>query len=152
MLFYRPRHQIGWIWPKDPQSGNPLKWPMGRRLKDVLTNKGPDMFIGRIDRASPTPHTPRWSRWHDIYSYPGDGDKNMLPPILPFSDRKLQRYDFRTRKYRNVDEKAWSFVEYPDPGETNSVNTPVTVWDVNGIKYSYPHWQLHYGEGFGNAH
>lgn len=38
----------GWIWPKDPRPGNPAHWPRRWRLFDVFTNKGPDIFVGRI--------------------------------------------------------------------------------------------------------
>lgn len=38
----------GWIWPKDPRPGNPTHWPRHWRLLDVLRNRGPDIFVGRI--------------------------------------------------------------------------------------------------------
>lgn len=38
----------GWIWPKDPRPGNPKHWPRRWRLFDILTNRGPDIFVGRI--------------------------------------------------------------------------------------------------------
>ncbi|KKK18535.1 hypothetical protein P175DRAFT_0277758 [Aspergillus ochraceoroseus IBT 24754] len=43
---------VAWIWPKDPRPGNPSRWPRRWRLFDVLTNKGPDIFVGKIHDAS----------------------------------------------------------------------------------------------------
>src|SRR5262245_29222245 len=97
---YRARRQLGWVWPRDPQPGNPLRWTFCQRLKDVLLNKGPDIFVGTIDGPTATPRTPRWSRWRDVYGAIGDGDENSLPPLFLCCDRGLQRYDFRTRRYQ----------------------------------------------------
>lgn len=39
---------LGWIWPKDPRPGNPSTWPRHWRFLDVFTNKGPDIYVGKI--------------------------------------------------------------------------------------------------------
>ncbi|KAL6238529.1 hypothetical protein BDW75DRAFT_237415 [Aspergillus navahoensis] len=36
------------IWPKDPRPGNPRRWPWWWRWKDVLTGKGPDIYVERV--------------------------------------------------------------------------------------------------------
>ncbi|KAJ6168388.1 hypothetical protein N7497_001231 [Penicillium chrysogenum] len=66
--------QLGWIWPKDPRPGNPQRWPRRWRFFDVLTGKGPDIYVGRIDqpksktkrsssRSRSGPTRQEWSRW-----------------------------------------------------------------------------------------
>lgn len=93
----------GWIWPKDPRPGNPTHWPRRWRLFDILTNKGPDIFVGRIrpDRSSvkkkraetgveaeagsqertsqsqsqPLRMATSWAGWDDVYGN-DDGDQN----------------------------------------------------------------------------
>src|SRR5204863_2367229 len=97
---YHARRQLGWIWPRDPQPGNPLKWRFRRRLKDVLLNKGPDIFVGRIDGPIAMPRTAGWSRWQDLYGTIGDGDETILSPPWPWADHGFKRYDFRTRRYQ----------------------------------------------------
>ncbi|KAL4746372.1 hypothetical protein BDW72DRAFT_197729 [Aspergillus terricola var. indicus] len=36
------------VWPKDPRPGNPSHWPWWWRWKDVLTGRGPDIYVERI--------------------------------------------------------------------------------------------------------
>ncbi|KAJ5920578.1 hypothetical protein N7516_011436 [Penicillium verrucosum] len=107
--------QLGWIWPKDPRPGNPQHWPRRWRIFDVLTSKGPDIYVGRIDqprtktrRAYPTgPTRQGWSRWE----FPNDPEPDYSP--LPWARRPAgERYDFRTRKYHVPDHGTWSDVEY----------------------------------------
>ncbi|EEP77350.1 predicted protein [Uncinocarpus reesii 1704] len=100
--------QKGFIWPKDPLPGKPLKWPFGQRFKDVLRGKGPDIFVGNIDGPNASPKTPRWARWQDVYGVPDDDP--TLPPLFKCCDRGLQRYDFRTRTYKVPDAATWSYV------------------------------------------
>ncbi|KAJ5486204.1 hypothetical protein N7530_000504 [Penicillium desertorum] len=111
--------QLGWIWPKDPRPGNPQHWPRRWRLFDVLTGKGPDIYVGRIDqpktktrrsssRARSGPTRQEWSRWE---SNSNDPDSNYSP--LPWVRQPAgERYDFRTRKYHVPDHGTWSAVEY----------------------------------------
>ncbi|KAL2218111.1 hypothetical protein M432DRAFT_591315 [Thermoascus aurantiacus ATCC 26904] len=138
----------GWIWPKDPRPGNPPRWPRRWRLFDVLTNKGPDIFVGTIDSPSATPHTPRWSRWQDVYGQPNDGDEETLSPFF-WADRGLKRYDFRTRTYQIPDRGTWSRVEYCDGGRDGALGRkgdmvheiPLRYWDWTGNEY--PAWMWH---------
>lgn len=79
----------GWIWPKDPRPGNPSHWPRRWRLFDILRNRGPDIFVGRIrstkdksknrdnkrevELAAPIQQRPpqrrdcSWARWDDVH-------------------------------------------------------------------------------------
>ncbi|KAJ5225420.1 hypothetical protein N7468_006645 [Penicillium chermesinum] len=42
--------RMGFIWPKDPQPGNPDSWPRRWRFTDVLHNMGPDIYVGPIGK------------------------------------------------------------------------------------------------------
>jgi len=94
----------GWIWPND-----------GRRhgtfgaFTDVLTGKGPDVHVGRIDGAW-RPRRSRWSRWpeYDPHLFSND---NSLPPARR-ADRMLKSYNFRTRKYEEWHPRIWSDVRW----------------------------------------
>ncbi|KAJ6084277.1 hypothetical protein N7486_011077 [Penicillium sp. IBT 16267x] len=86
---------LGWIWPKDPRPGNPSSWPRRWRFHDVLTNKGPDIYVGVIGektkssssrsgsrssslargltpsttpstRSKQSPQRTNWDRWEEI--------------------------------------------------------------------------------------
>ncbi|KAJ5498258.1 hypothetical protein N7453_007309 [Penicillium expansum] len=81
--------QLGWIWPKDPRPGNPKHWPRRWRIFDVLTSKGPDIYVGRIDQpknktrnspSRPQSGTTRqeWSRWEINPNDPESG-YNPIP-------------------------------------------------------------------------
>lgn len=139
-------HTIGWIWPKDPRPGNRAKWPVGRRFKDVLTNKGPDIFVGRLDGPSSGPHTPRWARWQDLYG--DDEDDETTLPAAPWARRGLKRYDFRTRTYRIPNDLTWSSVQYHDWDQGGAdMSTPLMIWDGFGIEYPFHDWQALHGGG-----
>ena len=148
--------QLGWIWPKDPRPGNPKHWPRRWRLFDVLTGKGPDIYVGRIDqpkaktrkssslpRSEPTRQ--EWTRWG---SNPNDPDSNYSP--LPWARRPAgDRYDFRTRKYHTPDHGTWSAVEYCNgrrarrgewTGKEEVHCIPRRYWDRNGAEYPAELW------------
>lgn len=134
-----PNRRLGLIWPRDPLPGNPAKWPRGKRLKDVLTGKGPDVFFGDIDSHMLRPRMSRWSRWWDVHGQPDDQDHLTLPSF-PGADRGNKRYDFRTRKYKMPDNWTWSKVTYPNINEQNwrlphNWQVPLFFWDRNGIRH-----------------
>lgn len=136
---YQNKPRIGLIWPRDPQPGKRAKWSFGQRLKDVLTGKGPDIFIGRIDGPTLKPSTARWSRWTDIHGGPEANDLER-PPLFKWCDRGNKRYDFRTRTYKVPDVNTWSKVEYRDWRHANW-ETPRYVWDEQGVVYPYARWR-----------
>lgn len=131
--------KLCFIWPKDPQPGNPSSWPRRWRLTDVLLGKGPDIYIGPIKtgtgkRAKGPPKT-NWDLWdqgrreeeqeqeEDIHApstlnsqisdFPTDSSSPMLPaPYGP--SRYHKQYDYRQRKYVTPDEGTWSMVRYCD--------------------------------------
>lgn len=96
----KPRN--GWIWPNDGKRRNTFD-----AFKDVITGKGPDIHIGRIDRGW-GPQRSRWSRWteHDPYAFFTD---HSMPPAR-HADRHCKQYNFRTRKYEVWHPQMWSDV------------------------------------------
>lgn len=109
---WRPDQQKPWrpgqpkaafILPRDKGVTNspPHSW---RRLKDIMTGKGPGIWIG--DRRKFGPHRPTWSNWliHDNLGY-----RNAHDEIAGFySGPGNKRYDFYTRKYQIPTPQTWS--------------------------------------------
>ena len=99
----------GWIWPRDTRPGE--SWRRNRWLtfKDVLTGKGPDIFVGSVDKDPKRPSRARWSNWGYVFGdTPPDGISfNQIHPIFG-ADRTNQVYDFRSRRWRHY--------KGPDPG------------------------------------
>ena len=143
-----PKEQtIGWIWPKDPRPGNPSRWPRLWRFSDVLTGKGPDIYVGAIgkrppptkDRETPgrTVSSTNWARW-DVE--PEEDDT----PVRWARRDKREKYDYSTRKYGIPNERTWSAVEYADceweggkwPRKKVAPKTPIRYWD----RYGKVHW------------
>lgn len=103
-MMARKRH--GWIWPNDGQRQGTLGG-----IKDVLTGKGPDMHIGRLDKPWQLPRS-RWSRWPDL-----DPERFWTDYALPparHADRKNQRYNFRKRKYEDDPPKCFNDLRWSD--------------------------------------
>ncbi|KAJ5804862.1 hypothetical protein N7474_010749 [Penicillium riverlandense] len=141
---------LGWIWPKDPRPGNPSRWPHRWRFLDVLTNKGPDMYVGVIGNGKTTKKsnsnssTSHWARW--------DQDLAEDDTPIPWARRsEAERYDFRRRKYVVPDQGTWSRVEYcsarGDSGgwrrggsKESRHYVPRRYWDRNGDEYPSNHW------------
>ncbi|PGH27074.1 hypothetical protein AJ80_01260 [Polytolypa hystricis UAMH7299] len=135
----------GWIWPKDPRPGNFAKWKRGSRLRDILTNKGPDIFVGTLDGHIPVPRRPRWSRWQDVLGYDGDGSEEKRES-MPWARRRNQRYNFRTRRYEEPNMRMWSDVEYFDADPLGGyLKVPYAVRDWQGLEGTWFEWQHHYG-------
>lgn len=98
----------GWIWPKDkPHQGGKRSRRMNL-IRDIFSGQGPDIFVGRLDTLEHLPTRSRWSRWADMYPNPN----NRGLPALPWADRRLQRYDFLTRRYTNFHPNMWSDTEW----------------------------------------
>ncbi|KAF7718073.1 Uncharacterized protein PECH_002409 [Penicillium ucsense] len=144
----KPKNQpVGWIWPKDPQPGNPSSWPRFKRFSDVISGKGPDIFIGTIGRKPKTVtnkdmpgrsvSSTNWARW-DVE--PEEDDS-------PFSWARREKdvkYDYKTRKYVVPNDETWSAVEYADCEWDNgkwrkrkvTPSTPIRYWD----RHDRVHW------------
>jgi hypothetical protein len=104
------------IWPRDKKQGGAHTW---RRWKDILTNKGPDMWLSQ--RNSPGLHRPVWTGWNqegrDNLGYHYRNDNQVRPPRWARRP-EWQRYDFHQRKYRMPDRLTWTDVKWSRKGRT----------------------------------
>ncbi|KAJ5579975.1 uncharacterized protein N7459_005960 [Penicillium hispanicum] len=141
-----PPPTLGFIWPKDPRPGNPPTWPRRWRLFDLLTNKGPDIYVGVLRHNTPTgpkkAAKTHWTRW--------EPEAHASRRAAPWARRPdAQRYDFRQRKYVVPDHGTWSAVQYCSAkgagglmrvvrGERHRV--PRRYWDRNGEEYPANQW------------
>ena len=103
--------RLAWIWPRDKRLQNsPLA--SKRRWKDVLTGKGPGIFIGDRARYGPTRDT--WSNWASLYDNLGyrSEEANHLGPMNRAAAEGA--YDFRTRRYTKdfLRPGVWSDVKW----------------------------------------
>lgn len=123
------------VWPRDKKQKGAHSWS---RWKDVLTGKGPDMWIARRDSYGP--HRPVWSGWQsprwpgriwDNLGYRYRRDNELEP--LPWAKRPgWEKYDFKARKYQRPQPGTWSDVK----------------WNKNARYALY--WQNRYGDQFVN--
>ncbi|KAJ0422619.1 hypothetical protein BJY00DRAFT_310989 [Aspergillus carlsbadensis] len=157
---------IGYIWPKDPRPGNPGRWSRGSRLSDVLTGKGPDMYVGRIgvrpreEVSGKTPVAKKatdryrwdsekyWSLWgheHELHcreDYCDDcdrieGQRVRDNRITNARRGSSERYDFRMRKYREPDVGTWSGVRFCG---VRAHTVPREYRDIQGRSYPGNQW------------
>lgn len=86
--------KFAYVWPKDPRPGNPSSWPRKWRLMDVLTGKGPDIYVERI-----RPRTSRQDRQYEYtYNAEAEQDEDRLvrteirePKRLSNSGQRIRR-------------------------------------------------------------
>lgn len=90
-------------------------------MKDVLTGEGPDIWCTR--RGSLGPSRPVWSGWRTsdpfaLYDWDNCGYYyERIPDFAPFAGANRPpnvKYDFKTRKYRVPDFRAWSDARYSE--------------------------------------
>jgi hypothetical protein len=126
------------VWPKDGR--NDSTWG---RFKDILQNKGPDMFVTmgaeKHDIMYNRPSRADWTRWYG----PGDMYPNSSSP---FSARKHAPwttngilggrheglpYDFRTRQYDAPNRRTWTnAIWQPEPRPNKRNPYPEAVRDI----------------------
>ena len=100
-----------WIWPRDKRTKNP-SW---QRFKDIMTGKGPPVFVG--SRLSYYPNKSTWSNWNrppfDNLGY-YEGDFRRTPVVFDNS----KRYDFNKRRYTKdwCRTDVWSDVKWGKKG------------------------------------
>lgn len=154
------------VWPRDKKQKGAHD---SSRWKDVLTGKGPDMWIS--GRDSDGPHRPVWTGWQsppwprhgqrwDNLGYNYRRDDEMVP--LPWARRpRWERYDFKERRYRMPRAGTWSDVKwnndarfelyYRDRFGNEVINTEFddglsdTWWSENPFRYNHhsPIWDWH---------
>src|SRR5436305_12020778 len=84
------------IWPKDRKYRGRSRGVFGR-LHEVLTGKGPDMFVGRRGERTNIP-TGKWSNWETFFN----PELAELSPTIAELERARgqRRYDPEKRRYR----------------------------------------------------
>lgn len=99
--------RAAYIWPRDKGvTSNPShSW---RRLKDVLTGKGPGIWIG--DRRSFGPDRATWSNWQAFDNLGYRREPDEIAGLYAGPGNK--RYDFYTRKYQVPTNHTWSDVKW----------------------------------------
>lgn len=83
----------GWIWPNDRHKRRGFR----RGFWDIMTGKGPDMYVGDLGDAPPD--WTEWGRWPQYgaaepYRY---DDSERTPP---WARRGYQSYDPKARRYK----------------------------------------------------
>jgi len=134
------------VWPKDkPHMDN---WD---RLKDCLTDKGPDIFIAtRWEQEEP--HRPVWSGWktrgyqdpRDVrirwdnagYPFRQDNELRSWSGDARRGERNGRRYDFLTRKYGRPKGGEWSDVIY----DRDNPSRPLYTRSASGYKWWDPQY------------
>jgi hypothetical protein len=128
------------IWPKDGKRGS--TWG---RMKDVLQNKGPDIFVAfgarPTDCVSNRPTRSQWSR-HNHLDDRGKTFSFGSRKFAPFARAGLGSrspqlsYDFRTRKYTRPYWDTWTdAIWQQEPYKNRKWNSyPEAIRDVHG------HW------------
>ncbi|KAJ8057992.1 hypothetical protein OCU04_013165 [Sclerotinia nivalis] len=85
------KKNLQFIWPKDGPKGRSGHRGFLGRLNNIVTNRGPDIFVGKQgSRISPD----RWQNWDSYH----DEHKHIQEITGAFS-RDFKRYDPYTRKY-----------------------------------------------------
>ena len=97
------------VWPRDKPHNS-----IWGRWKDVLTFKGPDVWVTR--RGSDGPHRPVWSGWRGPawdnlgYKYVDEPDGPDQP--LAFGRDPLKKFNFKTRRFERFHDGMWTDVKY----------------------------------------
>jgi len=132
----------GWIWPRDGRPGQSWKHNRWTSLRDVLTGKGPDIYVGRLDKDPHRPSKDRWSNWGHVFdTIPPDEVFNQVHPLFNAS-RTNQVYDFRSRRYRNYDGPFSGMWSDRARCPNKYAKMPHSYRDASGTRYdmSAHHW------------
>ncbi|KAL9596575.1 MAG: hypothetical protein Q9219_005702 [cf. Caloplaca sp. 3 TL-2023] len=116
------RRKTQLVWPRDKKQKGAHTWS---RFWDVLSSKGPDMWVAKQGDLGPT--RPEWSRWDlgpKYYNRFGnlgyyDGRNEQIPPWRLAHDDENKRYNFRNRKYEEphwLGSKTWTDVKWDRHG------------------------------------
>jgi hypothetical protein len=136
---FKPHY--AWVWPKDGKNGSRLG-----RLKDIITQRGPDMFVvasGRKgDALSDRPTRSRWSRWTNLSYEETRPDEALGEPFWVKSQRQNhpeRLYDYRTRKYKLPKWNSWTDARYRRSPNARD-RLPYALRDVDG---QWIQWYAH---------
>ena len=132
---WKPGQNKGaWIWPRDKPLRNDSPLASKRRWLDVMTGKGPGIFIGNRTRFGPTRAT--WSNWTtpaEVFDSLGYRDEHRSHIGLPGQDAQ-GRYDFKKRRYTRDWQRpdVWSDVKWG-----RGSNNPLFVRDGWGREMTH---------------
>ncbi|KAH8679057.1 hypothetical protein BGZ60DRAFT_525785 [Tricladium varicosporioides] len=87
--------ELQFVWPKDGPQGRSGHRGFFGRLNNIVTNRGPDVFLQRKGSKRPIP-TEVWGNW-DSYA---DYDAHDQEEGGAFYNRGFKRYDPHSRKYK----------------------------------------------------
>ncbi|KAF2086580.1 hypothetical protein K490DRAFT_15041, partial [Saccharata proteae CBS 121410] len=97
------------IWPRDGHQ--PL-----HRLRDILTNRGPDIHLSitadKRLRPFDRPTKSRWSEWTVFDDAEGVANDNSIEGPAWAKREGGKKYDFRTRRWRRPEVGCWSDVAW----------------------------------------
>ncbi|KAL8804852.1 MAG: hypothetical protein Q9182_002346 [Xanthomendoza sp. 2 TL-2023] len=110
------------IWPRDKRQKGAHTWS---RWTDILSGKGPDMWVGKQGDDGPTRQ--QWSHWgygvfsdilFDNMGYRDVRDNWPDDPNDWWAGHRSthEKYDFRTRKYKTPGLRDWSDVKWSRTG------------------------------------
>ncbi|KAB8297650.1 hypothetical protein EYC80_001458 [Monilinia laxa] len=104
------KKNLQFIWPKDGPKGREHRGFWGR-LNNIVTNRGPDIYVGKQGSRIRPDRWQNWDSYHDEY-------KHVHEVTGPCS-RGFKRYDPYTRKYVEWEqEQDWNGYGIEDnPGE-----------------------------------
>jgi len=96
-----PAKNFQYVWPKDGPHGKSGHRGFFGRLNNVVTGRGPDIFIQRKHSKTPISpdHWQNWDSYHDFNCYRKDHSNGSHNPLYD-SSRGFKRYDPHTRRYR----------------------------------------------------
>lgn len=123
------KRYTGFIWPKDsPPTPQPQLQPASNTSKfktrapsrshrwlDLLTDKGPDIFLGNTTHPSSALSRATWSQWSHVSGVQPVKTVSFLPwpfPLYHYPRRPTQVYDFAARKYKEWTPE-WHPANYP---------------------------------------
>jgi hypothetical protein len=136
------------VWPKDEKNGT--KWG---RLKDILSNKGPDMYLttnaDKRDYMKNRPSRGTWSGHSNLEarrfddSYPMSSEKYAPWTRNGALGGRLSgtAYDFRTRKYEIPHRFTWTDARWqPDSMKDKHNPYPEAIRNIYGEWFQDVHY------------
>ncbi|KAG9232860.1 hypothetical protein BJ875DRAFT_64920 [Amylocarpus encephaloides] len=86
--------KLQFVWPKDGPKGKSGHRGFFGRLNNVLTNRGPDVFLQRSGSGEPI-RPEEWGNWDSYHNWGSQMAENT-----GLVSRGVQRYDPHTRRYK----------------------------------------------------
>lgn len=131
------RGRYALIWPKDGKHNSKFG-----RLRDILSNEGPDIFVATHRGPGlgwDAPRKSQWSMWSELDTPGHDpwvwNSTISNDRIYPWAKRPAsRRYDFWSRKYKDWNRGLWSDAQW-QPGAKRRDQVPLRLRTSDGM-----HW------------